>query len=79
MMNICRINVITVNGNVYEETRYGVTETVERVAKIQNCDNVLGIEVIDMDTGEILYTENPFIEPYVSPAFVIELVNEVLS
>lgn len=77
-MNICKIGVITL-GDYYEENCYGLAETVARVDEIQNCDNVIGVEVISMETGEVLYVNSPFTETYVSPAFVVDLAEEILS
>ena len=77
-MTITRIGVTTYNGT-YTEDCYGLMETVDRVARIQQCDNVIGIEVVSMETGEILYYETPTGEIYVADTLVVDLVKEVLG
>lgn len=76
-MTICKIGVSTLNG-CYEEVIYGVTETVERVAEIENCDNVVGIQIMSMETGEILYLQT-ITECYVSAELPVLLAEEILS
>lgn len=79
-MTITKITVNTMNGN-YEEMCYGLAEMTERVGLIEMCDNVLGVEVMSMETGEILYTHNfyPTEETYVAETLVLDLVAEVLG
>lgn len=79
-MTITRITVITMNGN-YEEMCYGLAEMTERVGMIEECDNVLGVEVMSMETGEILYTHTfcPIEEIYVAETLVLDLVKEFLG
>ena len=76
-MTICKISITTLN-DCYEEVIYGVGDTVERVAAIENCDNVIGIQVMSMETGEILYLKT-ITERYVSAEFPVLLAEEILS
>lgn len=79
-MTITRITVRTMNGN-YEEMCYGLAEMTERVGMIEECDIVLGVEVMSMETGEILYTHTfyPTENIYVAETLVLDLVKEVLG
>ena len=77
-MTITRIGVTTYNGT-YTEDCYGLMETVDRVARIQQCNNVIGVEVVSMETGEILYYETPTGERYVAETLVVDLVGEFLG
>ena len=77
-MIITRIEVTTYNG-VYTEDCYGLMETVNRATKILQADNVIGIEIVDMETGEILYSEAPTVEIYVAEALVVDLAKEILG
>ena len=77
-MTITKITVITMN-DIYEEMCYGLVEMTYRVGRIQECDNVLGVEVMSMETGEILYTNLPTEEIYVAETLVIDLAKEVLG
>ena len=77
-MTITRIEVTTYNG-AYTENCYGLMETVDRVARIQQADNVIGIEVVSMETGEILYSETPTGKIYVVEALVVGLAKEILG
>lgn len=79
-MTITRIKVMTMN-EIYEEMCYGLAEMTEKVGMIEKCDNVLGVEVMSMETGEILYTHHsyPTDEIYVAETLVLDLVKEVLG
>ena len=77
-MTVTRITVVTYNG-VYTEDCYGLAETIERIETIQRCANVIGVEVMSMETGEILYHDLPTEGVYVAPTFVVDLVEEVLG
>ena len=77
-MTITKITVITMN-DIYEEMCYGLAEMTYRVGIIQACDNVLGVEVMSMETGEILYTNLPTEEIYVAETLVIDLAKEILG
>lgn len=79
-MTATRIKVMTMN-SIYEEMCYGLAEMTERVGMIEECDNVLGVEVMSMETGEILYTHHsyPTDEIYVAETLVLDLVKEVLG
>lgn len=77
-MTITRIKVTTLN-NTYTEYCYSLVETVDRITTIQCCDNVIGIEVMSMETGEILYYESPVETTYVSPSFCVDLATEILD
>lgn len=76
-MTICKIGITTLS-DYYEEVIYGVVDTVERVAEIENCDNVIGIEIMSMETGEILYLQT-ITERYVSAECPVLLAEEILS
>jgi hypothetical protein len=77
-MTITNITVRTMNG-ICKEMCYGLAEMTERVGMIEECDNVLGVEVMSMETGEILYTNLPTEEIYVAETLVIDLVKEILG
>lgn len=77
-MTITRIEVTTYNG-VYTEDCYGLVETIDRIERIQQADNVIGIEVVSMETGEILYSETRTGENYVAEALVVDLAKEILG
>lgn len=79
-MTITKIIVVAMNDN-YEEMCYGLAEMTERVGLIEKCNNVLGVEVISMETGEILYTHNfyPTDEIYVAETLVVDLAKEILD
>lgn len=79
-MTITKITVMTMN-DIYEEMCYGLAEMTYRVGMIEECDNVLGVEVMSMETGEILYTNHsyPIEEIYVAETLVLDLVKEVLG
>ena len=78
-MTITQIKVRTERG-IYAEKCYSLSETSERVFMIQECDNVIGVEVISMETGEILYHYFPDTEDmYVSETFTVDLAEEVLG
>jgi hypothetical protein len=77
-MTITTITVATMNGN-YEEMCYGLAEMAERVGLIEECDNVLGVEVMSAETGEILYTNLPTEEFYVAETLELDLVEEILG
>lgn len=38
----------------YTEKVYGAIETCNRVAKILECDNIAGVEIVDLQTGAIM-------------------------
>ena len=73
-----QINVTTLE-NQYEEKIYGACEVAERAYQISECDNVVGVEIISLDTGEVMYVENVFLEPYASPEFLSQIVKEIHS
>lgn len=77
-MTITKIIITTMNEQ-YEENCYGLMETVDRVAIIQQCDNVIGIEVVSMETGEVLYHETSTGEVYVAETLVVDLAKEILD
>lgn len=77
-MTITRIEVTTYNG-IYTEDCYGLMETVDRVAKIQQADNVIGVEVVSLETGEILYSETLAEKIYVAETLVLDLAKEILG
>lgn len=77
-MTITRITVTTMNG-VYTEDCYGLAEMIDRVARIHCCDNVIGVEVVSMETGEILYYDNPIEGVYVATTLAVDFVKEVLG
>ena len=77
-MTITKIITTTLNEQ-YDEYCYGLMETIDRVAIIQQCDNVLGIEVISMETGEVLYHESSTGKHYVAEALIVDLAKEVLD
>lgn len=79
-MTITNITVRTMNG-ISKEMCYGLAEMTERVGLIEECDNVLGVEVMSMETGEILYTHTfcPTEEIYVAETLVVDLVEEILG
>lgn len=77
-MIITRIEVTTDNG-VYTEDCYGLMETIDRVERILQADNVIGIEIISMETGEILYSETLTGETYVAETLVLGLAKEILG
>ena len=79
-MTITKITVMTMN-DIYEEMCYGLAEMTDRVGMIQECDNVLGVEVMSMETGEILYTHTfcPTEKIYVAETLVLDLVKEILG
>ena len=77
-MTITRIEVTTYN-RTYTEDCYGLMETVDRVARIQQADTVIGIEVTSMETEEILYSETLAGEIYVAEALVLGLAKEILG
>ena len=77
-MTITKITVMTMN-DIYEEMCYGLAEMTYRVGMIQECDNVLGVEAMSMETGEILYTNLPTEEIYVAETLVLDLMKEVLG
>ena len=77
-MTITKIIITTMNEQ-YDEYCYGLMETIDRVAIIQQCDNVLGIEVISMETGEVLYHEASTGKRYVAEALIADLAKEVLN
>ena len=77
-MTITRITIMTMD-RIYEEMCYGLAEMTDRVGMIQECDNVLGVEVMSMETGEILYTNHPTEGIYVAETLVLDLVKEVLG
>lgn len=77
-MTITKIITTTMNEQ-YEEDCYGLMETINRVETIQQCDNVIGIEVVSMETGELLYHETLTGESYVAEALIADLAKEVLK
>jgi hypothetical protein len=77
-MTITKITVMTMN-DIYEEMCYGLAEMTYRVGMIQECDNVLGVEVMSMETGEILYHNLPIDGIYVAETLVVDLVEEILG
>lgn len=77
-MTITRIEVTTYNG-IHTEDCYGLMETVDRVAKIQQADNVIGVEVVSLETGEILYSETLAGKIYVAETLVLDLAKEILG
>lgn len=77
-MTITRITIMTMD-RIYEEMCYGLAEMTERVGMIQECDNVLGVEVMSMETGEILYHNLPIGGIYVAETLAVDLVAEVLG
>lgn len=79
-MTITKITATTIN-NSYEEICYGLVEMTERVEMIEKCDNVLGVEVMSMETGEIFYTHNfyPTEKIYVAETLVVDLATEILD
>lgn len=79
-MTITRIKIMTMN-NIYKEMCHGLTEMIERVEMIEKCENILGVEVMSMETGEILYTHHsyPIDEVYIAETLVLDLVKEVLD
>jgi hypothetical protein len=77
-MTITNITVRTMNG-ICKEMCYGLAEMTDRVGMIEECDNVLGVEVMSMETGEILYTNLPTEEIYVAETLVIDLAKEILG
>lgn len=77
-MTITKIITTTMNKQ-YDEYCYSLMETIDRVAIIQQCDNVLGIEVISMETGEVLYHEASTGKRYVAEALIVDLAKEVLD
>ena len=77
-MTITRIEVTTYD-RTYTEDCYGLMEMVDRVARIQQADNVIGIEVVSMETGEILYSETLVGKIYVAEALVLDLAKEILG
>ena len=77
-MTITKIIITTMNEQ-YDEYCYGLMETIDRVAIIQQCDNVLGIEVISMETGDVFYHEASTGKRYVAEALIADLAKEVLK
>lgn len=77
-MTITKIITITMNEQ-YEENCYGLMETIDRIAIIQQCDNVIGIEVVSMETGELLYHETSTGESYVAETLIVDLTKEILN
>ena len=79
-MTITRIKIMTMN-TINTELCYGLVEMVDRVTLIEECDNVLGVEVMSMETGEILYTHHsyPTDEVYVAETLAVDFVKEVLG
>ncbi len=77
-MTITRIEVTTYDG-VYTEEYYSLMETINRVEEIQRCDNVIGVEVMNIKTGEVLYYETLTGEEYVAETLVLDLAKEVLD
>ena len=79
-MTITKITVVTMNDS-YEEMCYGLAEMTYRIKMIEKCDNVLKVEVMSMETGEILYTHNfyPTDEIYVAETLVVDLAKEILD
>lgn len=77
-MTITKIITTTMNEQ-YEEDCYGLMETINRVETIQQCDNVIGIEVVSMETGELLYHETLTGKHYVAEALIADLAKEVLN
>lgn len=80
-MTITEIMVTTENNGIYKEKHYGLMETVERLEELVECDNVVGLEVMDTHTGEILYYFHlyPTGETYVSETLAVGIVQEVLG
>ena len=72
-----QINVMTLE-NQYEEKIYGVSDAINRIIEIQECDNVVGIDLISMETGEVLYSETTS-ERYISTELVIQMGKEILK
>ena len=77
-MTVTKIITTTMNEQ-YEENCYGLMETVDRVEIIQQCDNVIGIEVVSMETGELLYHETSTGESYVAETLIVDLAKEILN
>ena len=77
-MTITRIEVTTYD-RVYTEECYGLMETINRVEEIQKCDNVIGVEVMNIKTGEVLYYKTLTGKRYVAETLVLDLVKEVLD
>ena len=71
-----QINVTTLE-NEYEEKIYGVSDALSRIVEIQKCDNVIGIELISMETGEVLYS-NTTSGNYVSTELVAQMAKEFM-
>lgn len=71
----CIIRITTVK-NEYVETMYGVMETMERINELQCCHNIIGIDMISGETGEILYQQLPNGEFYVDNNALIDLISE---
>lgn len=69
-----QIDVMTLE-NQYEEKIYGVFDALNRIVEIQKCDNVIGIDLISMETGEVLYS-NTTSGNYVSTELVIQMAKE---
>jgi len=77
-MTTTKIIITTMNGQ-YEENCYGLMETIDRVETIQQCDNVISVEVVSMETGELLYCETLTGESYVAETLIVDLAKEVLN
>lgn len=74
-MTKCIIKVTTLKAEYVEEI-YGVMESADRVEEIQRCHNVIGIEMMSGETGEILYQQLPNGETYVDNKTLVNLIIE---
>lgn len=71
----CIIRVITYK-NEYVEEWYGMLETIDRVEELKRCHNVIGIDMMSGETGEILYQLMPSGEVYIDNNSLVELITE---
>lgn len=59
-----------------KEKMYSLTETIERVAEIMDCDNIKMIDCVSMETGEIFLTVESGKVTYVAPDLPFVLISE---
>ena len=79
-MTITNIKITTMK-ETYEEKRYSLLETLDRLEELIDCDNVVALEVMDTETGEILYFFHlyPSGETYVSETLAVGVAKEILG
>ena len=71
-----KIEISTVEDREYIEKHDDIIEALRRVARTRKCDDVLGVSIVDMETGEILYIHSVLDSVYIADALKSKFFEE---